>query len=47
MQRVGYQDPETTPLFVASTTAKSAARNAVHLARLLRSHPYPVDFGDA
>ncbi|GAA3712338.1 NAD(P)H-dependent oxidoreductase [Zhihengliuella alba] len=46
MQSVDYQDLEEVPEAVASTTA-GAARNAVHLARLLRSHPYPADDGDA
>ena len=41
MQTVDYRDLEETPEAVASTTA-TLARNAVHLARLLREHPYPV-----
>ncbi|WP_309080649.1 NAD(P)H-dependent oxidoreductase [Zhihengliuella sp.] len=45
MQSVDYQDLEEVPEAVASTTA-GAARNAVHLARLLRGHPYPADGGE-
>lgn len=36
-----YNDLETIPEAVASTNA-TAARNAAHLARLLRSQPYPT-----
>lgn len=36
-----YNDLETIPDAVASTNA-TAARNAAHLARLLRSQPYPA-----
>lgn len=36
-----YNDLETIPDAVASTNA-TAARNAAHLARLLRSQPYPT-----
>ncbi|MFE0024441.1 flavodoxin family protein [Amycolatopsis sp. NPDC059021] len=35
-----YQDLDETPDAVISTNS-TAARNAVHLARLLREHPYP------
>jgi multimeric flavodoxin WrbA len=35
-----YKDLDETPEAVATTTA-TAARNAVHLARLLRGEPYP------
>lgn len=35
-----FKDLDETPEAVASTT-ETAARNAVHLARLLREHPYP------
>ena len=41
MQGVDYQDLEETPERTASTTA-NAARNAAHLARLLRDAPYPA-----
>ncbi|AGF71369.1 flavodoxin family protein [Corynebacterium halotolerans] len=41
MQSVDYQDLDEVPEPVASTTA-GAARNAVHLARLLRAEPYPA-----
>ena len=40
MQGTDYQDLETTPEPVASTTA-TVAVNAAHLARLLKSVPYP------
>ncbi|GAA1127038.1 flavodoxin family protein [Citricoccus alkalitolerans] len=40
MQTVDYQDLDQVPENVASTTA-GAARNAAHLARLLRAEPYP------
>ena len=40
MQGTDYQDLDETPEEVASATGM-AARNAVHLARLLRSTPYP------
>lgn len=41
MSGVDYLDLESTPEAVASTTA-TAARNAAHLARLLRSEQYPA-----
>lgn len=41
MQAVDYQDLDEVPEPVASTTA-GAARNAAHLARLLRAEPYPA-----
>ncbi|MFB9072707.1 flavodoxin family protein [Citricoccus parietis] len=41
MQTVDYQDLDEVPENVASTTA-GAARNAAHLARLLRAEPYPA-----
>ncbi|GAA1658539.1 flavodoxin [Citricoccus zhacaiensis] len=41
MQTVDYQDLDEVPKNVASTTA-GAARNAAHLARLLRAEPYPA-----
>lgn len=41
MQKVDYQDLDEVPEIIAQTTA-AAARNAVHLARLLRADPYPV-----
>ncbi|MFI7583956.1 flavodoxin family protein [Kocuria sp. M1N1S27] len=41
MQAVDYQDLDEVPDPVASTTA-GAARNAAHLARLLRAEPYPA-----
>ena len=41
MQGVDYQDLDETPEKTASTTA-TAARNAAHLARLLRDAPYPA-----
>ncbi len=40
MQRTDYQDLDTTPEVVASTTA-TVARHAAHLAGLLRTSPYP------
>ncbi len=40
MGSVDYQDLDETPSEVATTTATAAA-NAAHLARLLRSAPYP------
>lgn len=40
MQTVDYKDLDETPEAVASATA-AAARNAAHLARLLRDAPYP------
>jgi multimeric flavodoxin WrbA len=40
MQGVDYQDLEETPEEVASTTA-TVAINAAHLARLLKTSPYP------
>lgn len=45
MQSVDYKDLEEVPENVAATTA-GAARNAVHLARLLRAAPYPADDGE-
>ncbi|WP_159800788.1 flavodoxin family protein [Arthrobacter zhaoguopingii] len=41
MQTVDYQDLDAVPEKVAATTA-GVARNAAHLARLLRDHPYPA-----
>lgn len=41
MQTVDYQDLDQVPENVASATA-GAARNAAHLARLLRAEPYPA-----
>ncbi len=41
MQTVDYRDLDETPEAVASATAM-LARNAVHLATLLREHPYPA-----
>lgn len=41
MQSVDYQDLDRVPEKIAATTA-GAARNAVHLARLLREHPFPA-----
>ncbi|HEX2299372.1 MAG TPA: hypothetical protein VHH34_12810 [Pseudonocardiaceae bacterium] len=41
MNPVDYQDLEKTPDAVAATTA-TLARNAAHLARLLRDHRYPA-----
>lgn len=41
MQNVDYRDLEEIPEMVATTTA-NAARNAVHVARLLRSSGYPA-----
>jgi multimeric flavodoxin WrbA len=41
MNPVDYKDLEKTPEAVRSTTA-NLARNAAHLARLLRSHQYPA-----
>ncbi|MEV4899847.1 NAD(P)H-dependent oxidoreductase [Citricoccus sp. NPDC055426] len=41
MQAVDYQDLDEVPENVAATTA-GAARNATHLALLLRRHPYPA-----
>jgi multimeric flavodoxin WrbA len=40
MQPVDYKDHDSPPEATASATAKAAA-NAVHLARLLKSAPYP------
>jgi multimeric flavodoxin WrbA len=40
MQGVDYQDHDETPESTAAAT-KSAAANAVHLARLLKQDPYP------
>jgi multimeric flavodoxin WrbA len=40
MQGVDYQDHDETPESTAAAT-KSAAANAVHLARLLKQSPYP------
>ena len=42
MQTVDYKDLDETPEAVASATA-TLARNAVHLATLLRQHPYPSE----
>ncbi|MGQ1795934.1 flavodoxin family protein [Kocuria oceani] len=42
MHAVDYQDLDEVPEKVAATTA-GAARNAAHLARLLRAEPYPAD----
>lgn len=41
MQTVDYQELDEVPENVASTTT-GAARNAAHLARLLRAEPYPA-----
>ncbi|WP_298584507.1 flavodoxin family protein [uncultured Kocuria sp.] len=41
MQSVDYQDLDQVPEKIAATTA-GAARNAAHLARLLRTEPYPA-----
>ncbi|MHA7263726.1 flavodoxin family protein [Arthrobacter sp. TMN-37] len=41
MQTVDYQDLNAVPEKVAATTA-GVARNAAHLAGLLRDHPYPA-----
>ncbi|HMO42683.1 MAG TPA: flavodoxin family protein, partial [Phenylobacterium sp.] len=41
MHTVDYKDLEETPQKVASTTA-TLARNAAHLAELLRANPYPA-----
>ncbi|WP_104167670.1 flavodoxin family protein [Arthrobacter sp. SX1312] len=41
MHKVDYQDLNSVPEKTAATTA-SAARNAVHLARLLATAPYPA-----
>lgn len=41
MGKVDYQDLDSTPEETAGTTA-SLARNAVHLARVLASQPYPA-----
>ena len=41
MQTVDYKDLDETPEAVASATA-AAARNAAHLARLLRGSSYPA-----
>lgn len=45
MQSVDYKDLDEVPENIAATTA-GAARNTVHLAKLLRAHPYPADDGD-
>ncbi|WP_210503464.1 flavodoxin family protein [Nocardioides xinjiangensis] len=42
MQAVDYQDLDATPEKTASTT-QVLARNATHLARLLKASPYPAD----
>jgi multimeric flavodoxin WrbA len=42
MQTVDYRDLDATPEAVANATAM-LARNAVHLATLLREHPYPAE----
>ncbi|HEY0217271.1 MAG TPA: NAD(P)H-dependent oxidoreductase [Cellulomonas sp.] len=41
MESVDYQDLDATPETTAGTTA-TVARNAAHLARLLRENPYPA-----
>ncbi|MDY7000081.1 MAG: flavodoxin, partial [Actinomycetota bacterium] len=41
MQSTDYNDLDEVPEVVASTTA-AAARNAVHLARMLKSTEYPA-----
>ncbi|AOS64697.1 flavodoxin family protein [Actinoalloteichus hymeniacidonis] len=41
MKPVDYQDLDSTPAAVASTNA-TAARNAAHLARLLKTNQYPA-----
>ena len=41
MQGIDYRDLEKTPETTAAAT-RAAARNAVHLARLLRDAPYPA-----
>lgn len=41
MRTVDYRDLDETPEAVANATA-TLARNAVHLATLLREHPYPA-----
>ena len=41
MQKVDYQDLDSTPEKTAQTT-RTLAANAAHLARLLRGHNYPV-----
>lgn len=41
MQTVDYKDLDETPEAVASATA-AAARNAAHLAGLLKASPYPA-----
>lgn len=42
MQKVDYQDLDEVPEIIAQTTA-TAARNAVHLAQVLHTAPYPVE----
>ena len=42
MHTVDYKDLDGTPDEVASATA-GAARNAVHLASLLKANPYPAE----
>jgi hypothetical protein len=42
MHTVDYNDLDATPDEVASATA-GAARNAVHLATLLKANPYPAE----
>jgi len=41
MQSVAYEDLDETPESVASTTSMMAS-NLVHVARLLKEHPYPA-----
>jgi hypothetical protein len=41
MHTVDYKDLDETPEETASATA-TAARNAVHLAKLLQASPYPA-----
>jgi hypothetical protein len=41
MQTVDYKDLDEVPEKTAATTA-GAARNAVHLARMLQASPYPA-----
>lgn len=41
MQGTDYADLDETPEMVASTT-RTLGRNTLHLARLLRDHPYPA-----
>lgn len=41
MQAVDYKDKSPTPEATATAT-KTLARNAVHLAKLLKAEPYPA-----